>query len=191
MSLSENTLTDELRKVFDKEHPGFLGFGTEAEQKSKITDAYDTYATQAEDASGDSLQTANKAGFEAALVFTVPGTAVSAAASITAAFTTYWTGATFNVDVINPNPACSSVGGNLIFGAETTSVAAVGPTVGLLAGLTSALSDTAETGEEKARSIASALHSATISSVLVTIVGLDTTPPTAGPLPITNICTIS
>lgn len=191
MSLSESILVTEIRKVIDSSHPGFLGFGSEAEQKTRFTNAYDVYAAQAEDVSGDSVQTVNKAGFEAALVFTVPGTAVAAATSFVAAFTAYWTAATFAVGLINPAPSCPSVGGNLIFGVETTSIASIGVTAGLLAELTAAFSDTSETGEEKAESIAAAFHSATLSAVLVTIVGLDTTPTPAGPLPITNICTIS
>jgi hypothetical protein len=191
MSLSTDLLTDEIRKIIDSTHPEFTSLpATAAETASRWTDAYDTYAINATDVSSDALILANKAGFESALLASLPaaeaGSAVGAAQAFENAFIAYWTAATFGVLTIPPPP--NDPGSNSgVFSQETTSiVTTIVPGV-LLALLTAEFSiiDFAS-DEEKAASLADAFHNATTSAVIVLITGIDTTPSPSGPLPITN-----
>jgi len=199
MTLVASTLEAELLKLFDSSNPSFSGYpATKDLACSNWGDAYDLYAGAATDVSGDAVVVKNKALFISTLQAQLPsdpstGTAVAASNAFDAAFIAYWTGASFAIG-IPPTPAavCPSVGGNTIFGVEATSlVSVVTPSVlaNLLLPIFTDVS-TASTAQDKAQQIASAFHTATTTAVIVLITGLDTTPPPAGPLPITNTCTI-
>lgn len=212
MSLDINILKDEILKIIDKDNPNFVGYSDDyTVTATNWANAYDTYARNAEDISGDVLVTANKPGFIAALAagLATSVTPASAAAAYEAAFVIYWTAATFSIGippVVDPESPCPNVGGNLIFGVEISSIAAPIPAVlGTL--LTTIWNTPPPVGTSPdldpnpdiytlnndyiADKLAQAFHTATTTAVIVTISGTDTTPPTAGPLPIVNICTVS
>ncbi len=153
---------------------------------------YDDYASNGEDVSGDAMAGGNKPLFEAALTLANTGSAAQAATEFDNAFVAYWTGVAFGI-ATPPTPLapCPSVGGTTLWASELTSaVVAVAPGV-LSALLLSIFTDnTSDDLDAKAQQIADAFHSATTSAVSVLIAGLDTTPPPAGPLPITNSCTV-
>lgn len=188
MTLSASKLESKLLDFFKK--PDF-----EAPFQAALawTDAYDSYARDATDASNDLVVVTNRPGFQSALQFTPQGSPPTMAQMFDTAFVAYWTGAVFAIG-IPPTPAapCPSIGGNTIFSVEIASlvIAAVpGVLMNLLlpifAGVTKA-----STAQQQAQQVASAFHAATTSAVTVLITGLDTTPTPAGPLPITNTCTV-
>lgn len=187
MALDKSVLKEELLKLLDEGHAEFAGFPSSASDAAQNwADAYDTYAADAEDVSGDAVASANAAGFKSALVF-ADGTPTPVASSLEydAAFVAYWTGATFAVGT----PPSSGTGGNGTFGVELSSaVVSVIPAVlgGLMATILAAI-DSDQDPDVKAGKFADAFHDATTSAVLVLISGLDTTPPPGGgPLPIVN-----
>lgn len=198
--LFKTTLETELRKLIDPDYEGFSGWPATREAAiSNWTNAYDAYAISANDASGDSLLSANKALFEAALLSGMPsdpitGDVTTAATAFESAFTAYWLNATFNITALIPGVAagtCANVGGTMLFSSELTSiVTSVIPNI-LKPALIAELAIPSNDGAAKAASLADILHTATTTAVVVTISGLDTTPPPSGPLPITNICTIT
>lgn len=169
-------------------------FDTSFQAAMAWTDAYDSYARDAMDASNDRVVVTNRPGFQAALQFnSQSGVAPTMAQMFDTAFVAYWTGAVFAIG-IPPTPAapCPSIGGNTIFGVEITSlvVAAIpGILMNLLLPVFSGVTK-ASTAQQQAQQVASAFHAATTSAVTVLITGLDTTPPPAGPLPIVNTCTV-
>jgi hypothetical protein len=162
----------------------------------KWAQAYDSYARQAQDASSDLVLSTNLPGLIAALNFDGSRSAAELAQQFETGFVAYWTGAVFSVGIppppVSPN-GCANVGGNSIFATEIASlVVAVTPGVmlsQLLPELMVVLKD--ETIESRSNAIAQAMHRATTTAVMVLITGIDTTPPPAGPLPVTNICTIT
>lgn len=199
MTLVVSTLESELLKLFDANNVNFSGYpSTAAAACSNWGNAYDIYAKAATDVSTDPVAIANKALFVSTLQAQMPadpttGTPVAAANAFDAAFVAYWTAATFAIGV-PPTPAavCPSIGGNTIFAVEATSIVSVVTPAVLANLLLPIFSDVATTGtaQTKAQQIAAAFHTATTTAVMVLITGIDTTPPPAGPLPITNLCTI-
>jgi hypothetical protein len=195
MALVKATLKDELLKLIDPDDPDFVGHPANSiEFANNWADAYEAYAVSAADASGDPLVTANRAGFVAALqLLNSPvGVIATAAASFDSAFVAYWTGAIFAVGTPpTPSSPCASVGGNGIWAAEVSSVVALVDAGTLQASMASLLAIPSADPQVKAAALADAFHIATTSAVHVLITGTDTTPPPAGPSPITNTCTIS
>lgn len=161
---------------------------------SQWAQAYDSYARDAEDVSTDRVLSVNSGALMAALNFEASRSAASLAQQFELGFVAYWTGAVFSVG-IPPPPVpvtCPNIGGNTIFATEITSlVVSVVPGV-MFSQLLPELSVArkGESVESRANAIAQAMHTATTSAVLVLITGIDTTTPPAGPLPVTNTCTI-
>jgi len=199
MALSQATLKTELLKIMDPDNPSFVGHPDNVnDAAANWAAAYDTYALNAADYSGDALASANAPGFETTLANMLPagdpgGTAATAAAAFEAAFIMYWTGAVFAVGIVPPpTGVCPNIGGNTIFGLEATSaVITIVPNI-LIPLLVAAWANPLGTEDPDAAATiaASAFHTATTTAVFVLISGTDTTPPPAGPLPITNTCTV-
>jgi hypothetical protein len=191
MALNQSTLETKIRELIDPDYSGFIDHpNTKLEGVNNWATAYDIYALDAQDLSGDVLLTANKAGFVSALLDNMPdpvyGTSIAAATAFELAFVAYWTGATFAI-LHNPLPTlpCPNIGGTGTFSTETTSiVSSVIPDV-LKNLLLVELSEVSSDGAAKAASLAAVFHVATISAVKVTITGAD-----AEGTPITNTCTI-
>lgn len=187
MALSASILKTEILKLVDPDDPGFVGFPEDtATMQANWTDAFDAYALNAVDVSGDPVVTVNKAGFQAALapLFNPDSTSTAAANAFASAWSAYWTGATFAILI----PPPSGVGGNGIFGVEISSAVTVVVPANLSSDLKT-IFDTIDTDQDpdtKAQQIADAFHAATTNDITVLISGLDTTPPPTGPLPITN-----
>jgi len=195
MSLSVTKLRDEFLPMFDPGAGGFYWSSTRSEALDRIRDAYDTYASDAEDYSGDSVASKSPSGFRSALnAMLSTWTAADAAAAMAAAFVAYWTGGSFAVGSLisgTGSPPCANQGsGTKIFAVENTSavIAAVGTS--LQAALLSEFNNLSTDGAAKALAIAQCFHNATTADVTVLISGLDTTPPPTGPLPVTNTCTV-
>jgi hypothetical protein len=191
--LSAATLKNNLLNMFDPGSAGFLGWPATLNQGiTNLANAYQAYAATAWDASNDLVATVNIAGFKAALAALVPGSTIAQAAqAFDNAFVAYWTGAVFAIGIV-PTPAspCPSVGGTTLWSIEISSVVSV-VTPNILKNLLLAeFAVLSADANAKATAIANAFHSATTTAVTVLITGLDTTPPPAGPLPITNTCTI-
>jgi len=190
MALDKSKLSSSLRSLF--ENPD--GISSAADAEAKWADAYNSYAMDAEDASGDRPAVTNQGGFLSTLSLVEGATVAGAAQLFDAAFVTYWTGGVFVVGtpITVPPPGCPSIGGTTIWATEITSLVTVvvpGVLAGLLAPILGSLSDSA-TPASKANGIAGAFHQATTTAVMVLMTGLDTTPPPVGPLPVTNLCTI-
>lgn len=187
MALSASILKSEILKLVDPNDPGFVGFPEDsATMQSNWTNAFDAYALNAVDVSGDIITTVNKAGFQSALapLFNPNSTSTAAANAFATAWAAYWTGAIFAVGI----PPPSGVGGNGIFGIEISSVVTVIVSANLSVELKTIFDkvDTDQDPDIKAQQIADALHAATTNDITVLITGTDTTPPPTGPLPITN-----
>jgi hypothetical protein len=158
-------------------------------------DAFDTYAGGVKNANEDSaLSGPNKAGFAAALSFTAT-TAAQTAQEFGAAWTAYFTGLTFTPGVPGPINAaeCPNIGGNLIFGIIISSSVTVVNAAPLIAQLTTHFTTFRGTDRDVAAdTLAGIFHSNTVLLANLTVLtsGTDTTPPAAGPLPITNTCRV-
>jgi hypothetical protein len=192
--LNKNKLRSAFQEIFDGAVDKSVDSTAKAEDQ--WADAYHSYAKDAVDVSGDKLSVSNSVGFRAALQFDAAKAAASPAVialQFDLAFVTYWTGAVFSVGT-PPSPAakCPSIGGNTLWSVEATSVVVAALPAILLGLLTPIVADHSEgvTTAEKASRYADAFHTATTTAVLVLIAGLDLTPPPAGPLPVTNTCTI-
>lgn len=205
MALDPNVLKTELLKMLDPTHEDFIGFPADgATAAANWAAAFDAYASQAEDASGDALTSANASGFESAIETglvgqpeaepPVPGssTPAEAAAAFGLAATAYWTGAAFAVGQLVPTPPpCPNVGtGTMIFASEVTSLVSAPLSALLVAALLTEFAVISDDADAKAESLAGAFDDSTTTEVLVTIAGLDTTPPPATPLPVTNTCNV-
>jgi hypothetical protein len=193
MALDRNKLVTALRRFMDPSDPDFAWPISRPAAVQLWTDAYDSYASDAVDYSGDGVSSKSPAGFEAALVSQFSGswTASAAAIAFRNAFIAYWTGGVFSVgSVPPPGGACPNVGGNGVFSIESSSVvSSVGGTT-LRTQLQAVFNDLTDDAEAKIQDIATVFHEATTQHVIVLISGLDTTPPPAGPLPITNTCKV-
>lgn len=205
MTLAQSKLEAEFAKIMNPDDPGFVGFpliddglggvdilaSRQASAQNWAT-AYNTYALDAVDASGDTfLAPPDPGNFANALSFATMDPA-SLAAEFGVAFIAYWTGVTFAIGALL-NPAtepCASVGGTGIWSVEQISAVSLVTSIGLIASLASELAINSEDGAAKAASIAGFFHTATTTEVAVLITGLDTTSPPSGPLPITNFCQI-
>lgn len=179
------------------------GIRTIQQAEERWTRAYDEYARDAEDVSGDSVISINRAGFRGALNFRIIRHTTQMAAQLEAGFLSYWTGGAFAVGNLVSGvgvapclnvPVPPAPTSTLIFASEVSSVVfAIAPQVmfsGVLPHLQRNFSGV--TAEDQARRIASAMHQATISAVTVLITGIDTAlPAVGGPFPLTNTCTIS
>jgi hypothetical protein len=197
MSLNVQVLIDELRSFGDSSYLGFSSFpNSPIAAQQAWTSAYNTYASTAQDVSGDLLLTANAIGFTSALNFT-PSNSKTLAASVLEfdlAFVSYWTGAVFAVGIPPaPGGPCSNIfspPGNGIFGLEATSIVSV-VTPGVLSSkLLDVMVNPKKDAVEQIELIAQAFHEATTTAIKVLIVGTDTIPPPAGPYPVTNLCEI-
>lgn len=190
MALDVNKLKTELLKIIDPGDAHFVGYPTNATDfANNWANAYDTYAKDAQDVSGDVLITAFKSAMAAKLLtLNVPaGVIATAASTFDDALKAYWASAIFAVGIV-PTPAasCASIGGTGLWSAEASSIG-TGFTAGILqASLLTLLAIPSNNPAVKAPALAAAFHNATISAVKVTITGTDTTAPT--PVPITNIC---
>lgn len=189
MALNQAKLTASLLDIFANK-----GSSRTVEAfEEQWADAYDSYARDARDVSGDSLLLASPTGFRRSLNFRSCSQPQHIANQFEMAFQAYWTGAIFQIG-IPPSPipiGCPNVGGNTIFGVELTSmVILVTPQVvfGQMYPEFS-VADRGDSISARATRIAAAMHMATTTAILVLISGLDTTVPT--PLPITNTCRIS
>jgi len=194
MALAQATLAEELTKLFDSSDPNFVGYPANlGAAASNWGNAYNTYASTAVDVSGDSLVSANAASFVSALQSGLESSsdATAAANAFDAAFVAYWTGAVFSIG-FSPTPAsaCPSVGGTGLWSSEISSVVSAVTASTLTNLLVTEFAILGGSAASKADSLATAFHSATTTAVFVLITGLDTTPTPAGPLPITNTCTI-
>lgn len=193
--LVEANLATEFLKLVDSSSPTFSGFpATKADAITNWANAYNTYALQAQDASEDIVSTVNLPAMIATLTAMLPepasGTPDLAAAAFDAAFVQYWTGGVFAVGIPPTGlGACPNVGGTLTFSSETSSVVTT-VTADILKNLLLDVFTSTKDGATAATALASAFHNATISAVIVLITGLDTTAAPAGPLPITNTCSI-
>lgn len=190
MALDVNKLKTELLKIIDPNDPHFVGYPTNATDfANNWANAYDTYAKDAQDVSGDVLITAFKSAMAAKLLtLNVPaGVIATAASTFDDALKAYWASAVFAIGIVpTPASACPSVGGTGTWATETSSIG-VGFTAGILeASLLSLLAIPSSDPQVKAPALAAAFHNATTSAVKILITGVDTTVPT--PLPITNTC---
>jgi len=190
MGLSKQKLTSGFLSLFGNSD-GISGL---PDVHTKWTNAYHSYAMDAEDVSGDRVVTTNRTGFLSSLSLGSGNSIFQAALNFDRAFVAYWTGGIFAVGalIVVPPAGCPNVGGSGVWSSEITSVVTVvsaGVLAGLLVPVFSSISD-GDTARSKARQMATAFHQATISAVTVLITGLDTTPGPTGPLPITNTCTI-
>lgn len=202
MSLDVNKLTQEFENMFvaeinDEPNPNFIGYPSSiAAAAANFANAYNTYAVDATDVSGDPILTVNQAGFQSTIAGSPQpgsGSPEQMATIFDTAFITYWQVGTFDTISLIPGTGasgCINVGGTGIFSSELSSVvASISPNVlrGLLLPL---FSQTTGDGAQAAADLANAFHTATTTAIIVLISGLDTTPPLAGPLPITNTCTV-
>lgn len=195
MALDVNKLKAELLKLIDPNDAGFVGYPADTDEAAaNWTAAYDVYSRDAADVSGDSVLTVNPAGFEGAvrsgLVSSV--TPVQAATAFGNAFLSYWTGGVFAVGSLPATPTvpCPSLGGNLIWGTEVSSLVTAVVPAGLISLLTTEFAVNTADPDAKATALANAFHTSTTTGITVLITGLDTTPTPGGPLPITNACTV-
>ena len=187
MALAQLTLKTEFLKLMDETSPTFLGWPSTREAACvNWTNAYDTYASTAQDISFDTLISANKAAMLSYLLANMPGPGGDIATSAAVwdqAFINYWTGATFTIIQI-PTPPNDPGANTGLFSVELSSlIVTVTPSVlkDLLIAELGVFSNSAAT---KAENLATVFHTATTTAVLALISGLDTTTPT--PLPITN-----
>lgn len=190
MALDVNKLKTELLKIIDPNDAHFVGYPTNATDfANNWANAYDTYARDAQDVSGDVLVTAFKTAMAAKLLtLNVPaGVIATAASTFDDALKAYWASAIFAVGIVPTlASACPSVGGTGTWSIETSSIG-VGFTAGILeTALLSLLAIPSSDPLVKATALAGAFHAATTTAVKVLITGVDTTVPT--PLPITNTC---
>jgi hypothetical protein len=187
MALSADTLRDEFLKIFDPNNADFVGWPTTvAEAITNWTNAYDTYALDAEDHSGDSLLIGNTVGFSAALTAVwkdIPpgpaGTETTAANALDTAFVAYWTvipPALTNFGLINLLPG---------WGTELSSLSVAAP--GFLAtALLTEFNKKTEDMTTLATNIANAFHTVTTTNIVVTILGTDP----SGLVPMSDISTV-
>jgi hypothetical protein len=190
VALNKAKLTAALVKLMDPTAAGFAGYPADvATAAANFADAYNTYAIDAVDVSGDMLAVANKAGFQSALAagLAASQSGAQAAQAFASAWALFWLSATFQVGV-PPTPAarCPSVGGTGIWSVEATSIVTAAVPAPLQSALALEFATISDTPAVKAAALADAFHTATLS-VVVTVSGLDASPiPTA----IVNVCTI-
>lgn len=192
MSLRVEALQDSLRNLLDPSAPGFVPYQPDRGVAAyRLCSAYDVYARDAVDQSGDQLVTANLPGMQQSFASGLSGssTANAAAEAFAVAYSVYWIGASFAVGRL-PRPGPPTVGGNGIFSTEIASTV-LSVMTDRIYNMMALEFGRLTTGEEKVNGLAAAMHASTIVSVSTTISGLDTSPPPAGPLPCSNTGLIS
>lgn len=194
MALAQPTLKQAILGLLDNISVSPEAAARKSEMVQAWADAFDTYGSAVTNVNLNPPATPpNKAGFAAALSFSAT-TAAQLAQEFGSAWTAYWTGLTFTPSPpgpINGSAECPNVGGNLIFSVITTSAVTVVNSAPLVAALTNHFQTYRSTDrDEAADALASIFHDNTVVVANVTVLtsGLDTTPPVAGPLPITNTC---
>lgn len=191
MAFDKSTMVTEMIKFMDKDDGSFVDFpASPADFASKMSAAYDLAGGAVIDESMDAVASKNPAGFESAIA-AIPspsGTAAAAATQFGLAQVGYWAGAVFAIGTLPLGTNCPNVGGNTIFASEISSAVIAALGVSLTAALTTEFG-TLGSGS-KVQAIADALESSVQSEITVLITGLDTTPPAAGPLPVTNTCVV-
>jgi hypothetical protein len=169
MALVKATLKAELLKLYDSNDPAFVGYAADvATAATNLANAYDTYASTAQDPALQLMLAPAEALAKAALISTLStipptGTLVSSLSIMDAAFVAYWMAIAFVV--VPPNTV-----------SKVTAVIAGG----WATGLTATLSDQTMAIDAKCQSLSDTIDSVTKSSVTVTI----TTPggPVTGPI---------
>ena len=165
MTLNATTLKSEIFAITGNP-ANYPGDPVEAAQK--LADAYDTYAQDATDLTGDGPITVNKSGFQSSLNFTVGNTAAQAALAFELAVIAYWTSAKF--DTSTPPPGSVT---------KISSTIIIPPiSNGLLLTVFSDISGA--DADTKAQQIADALHSMTITGAGII---QHTIPSPSGPIP--------
>lgn len=196
--LSEAKLRDNLLRFFRKPK----GVRTIENAERRWASAYTSYASDAEDLSGDPLLSGNTVSFRSALNFRAIRYTTQMAQQLETGFQSYWAGANFAVGnlVSGTGTPCPNVpvppapSSTLLFASEVSSIVLSVAPQALYSRVLPVLSRnfSGVTGEDQARRIASAMHEATISAVTVLITGVDTAiPAVGGPFVLTNTCTIS
>lgn len=188
MMLSQATLKDALENMMVNQQ----GIDPVA-AAANWADAFDAYGSDVVNINEDGpALPPNKAGFQAALSFGGT-TSAQAAQEFAAAWKAYFTGLTFSPGspgAINAGP-CPNIGGNTIFGVIASSGVTVVNEIPLIAALQAHFDTFSGTDPAAAAdALASIFHSHTITLANLTVLtaGTDTTPPPAGPLPVTNTC---
>lgn len=181
MALNKNSLKTSILAILNA-HPA--NYATAA---SQYATAYDTYALNADDTTGDAPLSINAAGMEAALLASfnnyLTNTSSQAANDWYNAMITYWTGGTFNIlSWTNPLQATWT--------SETgSSVTSSGTNPGA-GGLFTVFGDlsASKTNDDKATEISDAIDTFT-KTVTVTVLGIGPIPPgnpvSLGPVNIT------
>jgi len=191
MTLSKAVLKAELLKIIDSANPNFVGWPADpATATSNFATAYNTYAIQATDISGDMLVTANLPGFITAITSAMPppvpgGTLANYATTMGLALTAYWTGAIFAI-LIPPPPGIPVPPNNGIFSIEATSLVTIVNAAILQNAILAQLNQQFDSADDAADAVADVWHTATTTAITVVIAGLDSTPPPIGPWPIIN-----
>lgn len=184
MSLAIAQLTRALSNLGDPQSADYSGAGTLAEAPQRLAEAYDSYAQSAVDAGQNKLVAGRVSLMEAVLasVFSVPEqTPLAAAQGIAASHVAYWLGAQFAIGL---PPAAAGIGGTGIFSQVISSVVVSAPMADLTAGLARLFAAPSTQAQLRAFDVATVWHAATVA-VGISMVGIDTTPPPAGPLPVT------
>lgn len=192
MALQLDKLVARLRALGDRMDAGFPGDGTLAQAAGRLAAAYADYAQDAQDPSGDRLIAGNTLAMQAALApafASSVGTPAAGAACFAAAHTAFWQAAPFAIGRLPLPGTPGVVGGSGVFATELSSIVTAAVPGGLQAALTGLFAAPSTKTEERARAIAQAWHASTLA-VVVTITGLDVTPPPAGPLPIVCVGTV-
>lgn len=126
--------------------------GSPFEAINLLTDAYDSYAQDAVDGTGDPPLVVNKSAFKSALNFDIGNTAVIAATTFESAVVEYWTGATFSPSTPPPGSVAK------VSSAIVTPPIPNGLLLTVFSNTTAGIS-----ADTKAQEMASALHSMTIT----------------------------
>lgn len=195
MALTLAALKAEILKLIDPENPGFVGYtNSYAVAAANWATAFDNWASNAEDDSGDNPAVVFKALFQTALLsaWASSTTKEDGAQSFADAVNDYWTGGIFSVGSLVPGTGnnCANVGaGTRVFATEATSVVTSVTTAAIYVLLLGEFTQYRTSMDAKAQALAEAFYNPiTVGGVFVTITGIDTTPPPAGPLPVTNVC---
>jgi hypothetical protein len=193
VALNKDLLTDGLRACFDPTYSVFKGYnGDPAVCADRVCDAFGAYAQAAQAVSEGILQTPNLPGMKSSLeqAWAASKSAEDASLGLANALAVFWLGATFQLaGAIAPGLPGTS-GGNGLFGV----ISSVAVTTFAITPMHQAL--LAEfgnkyAGPQKSAAIAAVIHDQLPACVVVETLGLDTTPPPSGPLPIENRGTIS
>jgi len=187
--LDQTKLETEFRKLMDPDYGGFVGFPpTKDDAGDAFADAYDAYATDAVDESGDPVVTVNKAGFAGILKAGLgPNLPASAAAQIfDDAFVAFWTGGIFAIGTPPQGiPPCPNNPSTPMVTEVSSLVSTI--TTGMLKGLLETeFAILTDNGAAKAAALAGWFHAATTTAIFVLITGVDGVG--SG---VTNLCTIT